>query len=121
MTCSIPHDDCPLFEEAEDHLACFDFLCRWTYENPRRNAMTDDVVIGELVRTLEIRAIDSDGKTILDGRGRPICGVAVVTRTDQPGEYGLTINRPNYDLRHDIEECILIDPAEKRAHGPVRE
>jgi hypothetical protein len=80
-----------------------------------------DAVIGELVRTLEIRAIDSDGQTILDGLGRPICGIAVVTRTDRPGEYDLTINRPNYNLKHDIEECILIDLAEKRAHGSIRE
>lgn len=45
MTCVIPHDDCPLFEEAEDHLACLDFHCCWRYENPKRNAMSDDVVI----------------------------------------------------------------------------
>lgn len=61
MTCSIPHDDCPLFEEAEDHLACLDSHCCWAYANPRRNAMSDD------------------------------------------------------------DAVILIDLAEKRAHGPIRE
>lgn len=79
MTCVTPHDNCPLFEETEDHLACLNSHCCWTYVNPGRNAMSDDVVIGE---------------TILE---RP--GILVI-----------------FD-----EVQRLFYPAEKRAHGPVRE
>ena len=77
-------------------------------------------VHGMLIRTVEVRAIDSDGHTVLDGAGRPICGVAVVTQTDRVGEYDFTVNRNNYGSGRDIEECVLIFPEEKRhADGPV--
>ena len=76
-------------------------------------------VSGTLIRTLEVRAIDSDGQTVLDGAGRPICGVAVVTQTDLPGEYHLTVNRNNYGTGRDIEECVLIFPEERRQRGTV--
>lgn len=77
-------------------------------------------VSGMLIRTVEVRAIDSDGRTVLDGAGRPICGTAVVTQTDRPGEYDFTVNRNDYGTGQDIEECVLVYPDEQRyADGPV--
>lgn len=54
MTCLIPHDNCPLFEEAEDHLACLNFHCCWTYVNPdqqnNKGASDDDGIPQQYLR-----------------------------------------------------------------------